>query len=205
VRRPQVFVTECQTAGRGRRGRQWQSPFAANLYFSIRFPVSGGFAALGGLSLAVGVAVAQALQELDPQLPVTLKWPNDLLINGAKVGGVLIELAGEMDGVMWPHIRSVVTNPPYKRPDVDDITARLIQHVRQGDIDLAAILVRSAWDCAKSRAGYWDKPFAGVVRLQFRPIWFEERKAAPIHNFQWLIWDRRHRVLPVIRFAGADL
>lgn len=98
VRCPLVFVTECQTAGRGRRGRQWQSPFAANLYFSIRFPVSGGFAALGGLSLAVGVAVAQALQELDAQLPVTLKWPNDLLINGAKVGGVLIELAGEMDG-----------------------------------------------------------------------------------------------------------
>lgn len=98
VRRPQVFVTECQTAGRGRRGRQWQSPFAANLYFSIRFPVSGGFAALGGLSLAVGVAVAQALQELDPSLPVALKWPNDLQINGAKVGGVLIELAGEMDG-----------------------------------------------------------------------------------------------------------
>jgi len=79
VRRPQVFVTECQTAGRGRRGRQWQSPFAANLYLSIRFPVSGGFAALGGLSLAVGVAVAQALQELDSELPVTLKWPNDLL------------------------------------------------------------------------------------------------------------------------------
>jgi BirA family biotin operon repressor/biotin-[acetyl-CoA-carboxylase] ligase len=98
VRRPQVFVTECQTAGRGRRGRQWQSPFAANLYLSIRFPVSGGFAALGGLSLAVGVAVAQALQELDSELPVTLKWPNDLLVNGAKVGGVLIELAGEMDG-----------------------------------------------------------------------------------------------------------
>ena len=98
VRRPQVFLSECQTAGRGRRGRQWQSPFAANLYVSIRFPVSGGFAALGGLSLAVGVVVAQALQELDPSLPVGLKWPNDLQINGAKVGGVLIELAGEMDG-----------------------------------------------------------------------------------------------------------
>jgi len=98
VRRPQVFLSECQTAGRGRRGRQWQSPFAANLYVSIRFPVSGGFAALGGLSLAVGVVVAQALRELDPSLPVGLKWPNDLQINGAKVGGVLIELAGEMDG-----------------------------------------------------------------------------------------------------------
>ena len=46
----------------------------------------------------MGVAVAQALQELDPPLPITLKWPNDLQINGAKVGGVLIELAGEMDG-----------------------------------------------------------------------------------------------------------
>lgn len=74
------------------------SLLAANLYVSIRFPVSGGFAALGGLSLAVGVVVAQALQELDPSLPVGLKWPNDLQINGAKVGGVLIELAGEMDG-----------------------------------------------------------------------------------------------------------
>ncbi len=98
VRHPHVFIAECQTAGRGRRGRRWQSPFAANLYLSVRFPVSGGFAALGGLSLAVGVTVAQGLQALEPSLPVSLKWPNDLLINGAKIGGVLIELAGEMDG-----------------------------------------------------------------------------------------------------------
>ncbi|MCG8392312.1 MAG: biotin--[acetyl-CoA-carboxylase] ligase [Pseudomonadales bacterium] len=98
VRRPQVFVAECQLSGRGRRGRHWRSPFAANLYLSIRFPVVGGFSALGGLSLAVGAAVADALRSLDGNLPVTLKWPNDLWINGAKVGGVLIELAGEMDG-----------------------------------------------------------------------------------------------------------
>lgn len=96
--RPSVFLAECQLAGRGRRGRQWQSPFAANLYLSIRYPVQGGFAALGGLSLAVGVAVADALTALAPGLPVGLKWPNDLLVNGAKLGGVLIELAGEMDG-----------------------------------------------------------------------------------------------------------
>ena len=98
VTRPQVFVTECQLAGRGRRGRAWQSPFAANLYVSIRFTLRGGFAALGGLSLAVGVSVAEALRELEPALPITLKWPNDLLVDGAKIGGVLIELAGEMDG-----------------------------------------------------------------------------------------------------------
>lgn len=98
VTRPQVFVTECQLAGRGRRGRAWQSPFAANLYVSIRFTLRGGFAALGGLSLAVGVSVAEALRELESALPITLKWPNDLLVDGAKIGGVLIELAGEMDG-----------------------------------------------------------------------------------------------------------
>ncbi len=96
--RPAVFLAECQMAGRGRRGRQWQSPFAANHYLSIRYPIQGGFAALGGLSLAVGVAVADALTSLHPGLPVGLKWPNDLLVNGAKLGGVLIELAGEMEG-----------------------------------------------------------------------------------------------------------
>ncbi|MZR64188.1 bifunctional biotin--[acetyl-CoA-carboxylase] ligase/biotin operon repressor BirA [Alcanivorax sp. DP30] len=93
-----IFLAECQLAGRGRRGRQWQSPFAANHYLSVRYPIQGGFAALGGLSLAVGVAVADALVSLQPGLPVGLKWPNDLLVNGAKLGGVLIELAGEMDG-----------------------------------------------------------------------------------------------------------
>lgn len=96
--RPAVFLAECQLAGRGRRGRQWQSPFAANHYLSIRYPIQGGFAALGGLSLAVGVAVADALSSLMPGLPVGLKWPNDLLVDGAKLGGVLIELAGEMEG-----------------------------------------------------------------------------------------------------------
>lgn len=96
--RPSVHLAECQLAGRGRRGRQWQSPFAANHYLSIRYPIQGGFAALGGLSLAVGVAVAEALTAIEPQMPVGLKWPNDLLVNGAKLGGVLIELAGEMDG-----------------------------------------------------------------------------------------------------------
>lgn len=95
---PQLFVAEYQSAGRGRRGRQWQSPFAANLYLSLRFTLQGGFSALSGLSLAVGVAVAEALQSLDPRLAVGLKWPNDVLVNGAKLGGVLVEVAGEADG-----------------------------------------------------------------------------------------------------------
>ncbi|EKF72788.1 biotin-[acetyl-CoA-carboxylase] ligase [Alcanivorax hongdengensis A-11-3] len=95
---PRIVVAEYQHAGRGRRGRQWQSPFAANLYLSVRFPLARGFSALGGLSLAVGVAVAEVLVAAVPGLDVGLKWPNDLLVGQAKLGGILVELAGEMDG-----------------------------------------------------------------------------------------------------------
>lgn len=95
---PMVVTTEYQSAGRGRRGRQWQSPFAANLYLSVLYQLSGGFSSLGGLSLAAGVAVSRALADTAPALELGLKWPNDLLVDGAKLGGVLIELAGEMEG-----------------------------------------------------------------------------------------------------------
>lgn len=95
---PLIVTTECQNAGRGRRGRRWQSPFAASLYLSVLYRLNGGFASLGGLSLAAGVAVSEALARLMPGLDVGLKWPNDLLVEGAKLGGVLIELAGEIDG-----------------------------------------------------------------------------------------------------------
>lgn len=95
---PLVITTECQSDGRGRRGRQWRSPFGANLYVSVLYQLSGGFSSLGGLSLAAGVAVSQVLGELAPDLDLGLKWPNDLYVNGAKLGGVLIELAGEMEG-----------------------------------------------------------------------------------------------------------
>ena len=118
-------------------------------------------------------------------------------------------LAGVMPGsitdVRLPHIRSVVTNPPYGRPAVDDITQHLIRAVTTRRLELAAILVRIQWDCAKSRSAYWEPPFAASIRLQFRPWWHEERLKQPIHSYQWLIWDRRHRVQPLVIHAGADL
>ncbi|HEX5678638.1 MAG TPA: biotin--[acetyl-CoA-carboxylase] ligase [Alcanivorax sp.] len=95
---PMVVTTEYQSAGRGRRGRQWRSPFGANLYLSVLYRLSGGFSSLGGLSLAAGVAVSRALADTAPDSGLGLKWPNDVLVNGAKLGGVLIELAGEMEG-----------------------------------------------------------------------------------------------------------
>jgi BirA family biotin operon repressor/biotin-[acetyl-CoA-carboxylase] ligase len=92
-----VCSAEQQTAGRGRRGRQWISPYAGNIYLSLGWEFAGGAAALEGLSLAVGVAVSEALAGQGVS-DVVLKWPNDLLHTEAKLGGVLIEMVGDAAG-----------------------------------------------------------------------------------------------------------
>lgn len=93
-----VCSAEQQSAGRGRRGREWVSPFARNIYVSLGWQFNRGAASLEGLSLAVGVAIAEALESCDIE-GVSLKWPNDLLHNGAKLGGILIEMTGDASGV----------------------------------------------------------------------------------------------------------
>jgi len=91
-----VLLGERQTGGRGRRGRSWVSPLAAHLYLSVARQYSGGLARLGGLSIVAGVAVAEALNEAGHE--VKLKWPNDLLVEGRKLGGLLVEGSGEYAG-----------------------------------------------------------------------------------------------------------
>jgi BirA family biotin operon repressor/biotin-[acetyl-CoA-carboxylase] ligase len=92
-----VFTAEQQTAGRGRRGRPWVSPYARNLYLSVIGEFTQGAAALEGLSLAAGVAVSRALKKSGIS-DVQLKWPNDVLHNGAKLGGILLEMVGDAAG-----------------------------------------------------------------------------------------------------------
>ncbi|TGN38597.1 biotin--[acetyl-CoA-carboxylase] ligase [Marinobacter confluentis] len=91
-----VCLAEHQTAGRGRRGRQWQSPRGENLYLSLGLTFRGGFAILDGLSLALGLAVAEALDRQGAKR-VGLKWPNDLFIDDCKLAGILVELQGELE------------------------------------------------------------------------------------------------------------
>ncbi len=93
----QVYTAEQQSAGRGRRGREWVSPFASNLYLSLTWEFHQGAAALEGLSLAVGVAVVRALSALGVP-DMQLKWPNDVLSGGAKLGGILLEMVGDAAG-----------------------------------------------------------------------------------------------------------
>ena len=90
----QICFAELQTAGRGRRGRAWVSPFAKNIYLSVGFKVHGGVEALSGMSLVVGLAVASALTKLGLE-ECYVKWPNDVVVAGKKICGILIELQGE--------------------------------------------------------------------------------------------------------------
>jgi BirA family biotin operon repressor/biotin-[acetyl-CoA-carboxylase] ligase len=85
-----LLAAELQTAGRGRRGRRWISPRGTGLTFSLRRLLACGLRASAGLSLAAGVAAARALRALGAD-GVALKWPNDLMARGAKLGGMLIE------------------------------------------------------------------------------------------------------------------
>jgi BirA family biotin operon repressor/biotin-[acetyl-CoA-carboxylase] ligase len=92
-----VILSEYQTMGRGRRGKSWVSPFAANLYLSMVWDFDQGASALQGLSLAIGVAVSRALNQLKVE-GVQLKWPNDIYINNKKLGGILLEMVGDPAG-----------------------------------------------------------------------------------------------------------
>lgn len=91
---PFLVLAERQTAGRGRRGRSWVSPFAENLYFSLVLRIEGGMRQLEGLSLVVGLAVRQALLSIGVA-SAGLKWPNDVLVDDRKIAGILLELVGD--------------------------------------------------------------------------------------------------------------
>lgn len=92
-----VVFAEQQTSGRGRRGRSWVSPFGRNIYCSFAWRFDAGVAALEGLSLVIGLGTLRALERV--AVPgVMLKWPNDLVAGAAKLGGILIEIDGELAG-----------------------------------------------------------------------------------------------------------
>lgn len=90
-----VCLAEQQTAGRGRRGRHWVSPFGKNIYLTLGW-VMPNDQPVEGLSLAVGTCVAGAIRSVS-ETEVALKWPNDILLQGGKAAGILVELAGSAE------------------------------------------------------------------------------------------------------------
>lgn len=126
---PRVCLAESQRAGRGRRGRAWCSPFGANLYLSLYWVFDLPASALGALGLVAGVSVARALETLGLR-GHGLKWPNDLLWQGRKLGGVLIELAsceaeGPCRAVLGVGL-NITMSDLYPKPEIDQPWVDLI-------------------------------------------------------------------------------
>lgn len=114
-----ICLAEYQSQGRGRRGRQWISPYGSNLSLSVGWQFEGGVAALEGLSLSVGVIVARSLSEFGVS-GVSLKWPNDILVDGAKLGGILIDVKGDHAGPCYVVVGvGLNVNMSYQEVDID--------------------------------------------------------------------------------------
>lgn len=92
-----LVIAEHQAQGRGRRGRQWVSPFGRNIYMSLLWPFQTGVAALEGLSLVCALVVVRALRRMDCD-GFNVKWPNDILFEHRKLAGILLEISGDVSG-----------------------------------------------------------------------------------------------------------
>ncbi|NRA61881.1 MAG: bifunctional biotin--[acetyl-CoA-carboxylase] ligase/biotin operon repressor BirA [Psychrobium sp.] len=142
-----TLFAEAQTAGRGRRGREWVSPLGSSLFFSSHWRFEQGINATMGLSLAVGIAITEALSELGVQ-DLGLKWPNDIYYQGKKLAGILIELeaqaADSCDLVIGVGINvqlPVAASQKIDQPFTDlSATGILI-----GRNELAATILRHLW------------------------------------------------------------
>lgn len=125
-------AAELQTRGRGRQGRPWRAGLAGALTVSVLWRFPCGIAGLSGLSLAAGLAVAEACGSLGVT-EVKLKWPNDIVHSGRKLAGILVEVHGEMLG---PSAAVIGIGVNYR------LTTKVLEEIDQPVVDLAAIAER---------------------------------------------------------------
>lgn len=164
-----VLAAEWQTAGRGRRGRTWTAVAGGSLTFSLgwRFEQGAGF--LAGLSLAVGVAVARALEK-EGYDGVELKWPNDLIYRHHKLGGILVELNGDALGpsTVVVGVGLNVRLPREMKKDIAQAVTDLGAVAGRGapPIDRNRLFARVAHEVATTLERYAEGGFAA-----FAPEW----------------------------------
>ena len=159
-----VVVAEAQTAGRGRRGRAWYSPFGASLYFSMYWRLEQGVQAAMGLSLVVAIALCRVLQR-EYKLTPSVKWPNDVYLDGKKLAGILVELAGQADAAcdviigIGLNIQLPQHSGSYIDQHYTDLTSSVAAHIDRNQ--LIVLLQRELIDILRqfSQAGFAD--FAG--------------------------------------------
>jgi BirA family biotin operon repressor/biotin-[acetyl-CoA-carboxylase] ligase len=160
-----AIACELQTAGRGRRGATWFAGLGTSLTFSLLWRPTGGTVLGDGLSLAVGVACARALESIGAR-GVALKWPNDLLLGEAKLGGILVEAQssgrGATDAVIGIGLN--VRLPERARRGIDRPVADLAQAGFAGSRNAALGATLAALDHALER-------FAREGFAPFRAEW----------------------------------
>lgn len=151
-RKSPVWITAAeQTAGRGRQDRQWVSP-PGNLYASLLLPLPGApLVGLSCLSLVAGLAVADSFIAAGISAPVTLKWPNDVLIGGRKAAGILIETTGQ--GATLAAIIGCGVNLAHHPQDTRWPATHIAAHRRPVEpADMLTLLVASM----ENRLEQWD-------------------------------------------------
>lgn len=160
----QVCLAEYQSAGQGRHGNSWLSPLAAGLYLSIGWRAEGMAEPLTGLSLAAGVAAVRALARLGID-GVQLKWPNDLVTRDGKLGGILLQVRGEITGsCLWVLGIGINVNLPQAlrlRIDQPATDLNVLSATVPARSDLAAALINELMACL---SGYPQTGFKPYVR-----------------------------------------
>ncbi|EGQ8513557.1 TPA: bifunctional biotin--[acetyl-CoA-carboxylase] ligase/biotin operon repressor BirA [Vibrio parahaemolyticus] len=137
-----VCIAEYQAQGRGRRGRQWISPFGTNLYLSMYWRLDAGMAAAMGLSLVVGIAAVEALESIGIQ-GVKLKWPNDIYYQDKKLAGILVEMSGQAGGAAHLVIgMGLNIGMPDVQPGIDQPWTTLNQISNEVSIDRTQLAIR---------------------------------------------------------------
>jgi BirA family biotin operon repressor/biotin-[acetyl-CoA-carboxylase] ligase len=123
-----VLCAEHQLQGKGRRGRAWRSALGGSLTFSILWRFERGIHEISGLSLAVGLAVARAVNRYSAY-PVGLKWPNDVLLDYRKLAGILVEVQGDLHGPSFAvvGIGLNVNLGPRQREEIDQAVVDLME------------------------------------------------------------------------------
>ncbi len=190
-------LAEHQQAGRGRRGRAWVSPFGANLYLSVSWPFASLPPDFPALGLAAGVAARRALEDIGAR-GVWLKWPNDLYAEGAKLGGILLEMRGEPPGPCRV-VAGIGVNV--------DMPEAAGGAVDQRWIDLAGVMggvLPSRNALAIALLDHWIAAFAGFERGGFADFREEWRTADLLAGADVEVADGRQRLVGRALGVAAD-
>ncbi|MDD3243917.1 MAG: biotin--[acetyl-CoA-carboxylase] ligase [Eubacteriales bacterium] len=159
-----LVAADTQSAGRGRKGRTWVSAPGQGLWMSLVVKPSIDLSEVQKVTLLTAAAVCDALRQCDAALPLQVKWPNDILLNGKKLCGILCEMISDLDGVHFVILGigiNLHTPPGGFAPDIADKATALEEYTAcPGRAELAAAISKKVEEYLK----IWETGFAPVAR-----------------------------------------